>query len=133
MQPTAYFAAVVPPPPHLMFYPSKCSLQFSSSPSPRLLLDRLSLPTLTSLLSLSCVMLVPCPSCLPSLTCLRTAAMKSLRRRRILRGFSLGPGTSLHGVRVFACACLLSRGLLHAPAGLATNRAQAHCGGVVRN
>lgn len=45
------------------------------------------------------VMLAPCPSCsLPYLTCHRTAVMKILRRRRILHGFSLGPGTPLHGV-----------------------------------
>lgn len=63
------------------------------------------------------VMLAPCRCCsLPSLMCLRTAAMKSLRRRRILHGFSLGPGTPLHGVCV--CVCLLSYEPTVCPSGL---------------
>lgn len=55
-----------------------------------------SLPILSSLFCLFLVMLAPCRSCsMPSLTCLRAAVMKILRRRKILHGFSLGPGTPL--------------------------------------
>lgn len=64
------------------------------------------------------VMLAPCrSSSMPSLTCLRAAVMKTLRRRRrILHGFSLGPGTPLHGVGVcaFVCACSVTC-RLHVP------------------
>ncbi len=81
------------------------------------------------------VVLAPCRSCsMPSLTCLRTAVMKILRRRRILHGFSLGPGTPLHGVCV--CVCLLSyvsTACSSGPRRLTTNCAQAHQGRVVKN
>lgn len=81
------------------------------------------------------VMLAPCRSCsMPSLTCLRTAVMKILRRRRILHGFSLGPGTPLHGVCV--CVCLLSyvsTACSSGPRRLITNCAQTHQGRVVKN
>lgn len=60
------------------------------------------------------VMLAPCrSSSMPSLTCLRTAVMKILRRRRILQGFSLVPGTPLHGVCAHARLCVLAQSCVH--------------------
>lgn len=67
------------------------------------------IPSLTPLLSFSPILIAPSRSCsMPCLTCLRVAVMKILKRRRILHGFSLGPGTHWKhgvGVYVFVCAC----------------------------
>ena len=67
-------------------------------------------PVLHLLLLLLCPVLLcsraaPSPSSsLHSLTCLGTAVTKSLRKRRILHRFSLGPGTPLQ--RVCVCVCV---------------------------
>lgn len=80
------------------------------------------------------VMLAPCRTCsMPSLTCLRAAVMKILRRRKILHGFILGPGTLMHSVGV--CVCLLSNVSTARPSGprrLTTNCTQTRQGIVVR-
>lgn len=95
--------------------------------------------SLHSFLHSSClflVMLAPCRSCsLPYLTCLRTAVMTTLRRRRILHGFSLGPGTPLHGVCNCVCACSVMgpTACSSGPRRLTTNGAQTHQGRAVKN
>lgn len=83
------------------------------------------------------VMLAPCrSSSMPSLTCLGAAVMKTLRRRRrrrILHGFNLGPGTPLHGVGVCVCVRLLSNvtaACSSGPGRLTTNCTPTHMGTV---
>lgn len=99
------------------YHSTLSSCCFTSLLSPLAGTTSSSLVILPSLLPLFLVMLAPCRSCsMPSLTCLRTAVMKILRRRRILHGFSLGPGTPLHGVCLFVCACSVMCPL-HVPVG----------------
>lgn len=51
------------------------------------------------------ILIAPCHSCsMPCLTCLRAAVTKIQKRRRILHGFSLGPGTQW--CTVWVCMCL---------------------------
>lgn len=75
------------------------------------------------------ILIAPCHSCsMPCLTCLRAAVTKSRKRRRILHGFSLGPGT--HWCTVWVCLCLSvlaqSAACSSGSVSLTTNRAQAH-------
>lgn len=75
------------------------------------------------------ILIAPCRSCsMPCLTCLRVAVMKILKRRRILHGFSLGPGT--HWGTVWVCMCLFalaqSAAWSSGSVSLSTNGAQTH-------
>lgn len=75
------------------------------------------------------VLIAPCHSCsMPCLTCLRAAVTKIRKRRRILHGFSLGPGT--HWCTVWVCMCLSvlaqSAACSSGSVSLTTNRAQTH-------
>lgn len=75
------------------------------------------------------ILIAPCHSCsMPCLTCLRAAVTKIRKRRRILHGFSLGPGT--HWCTVWVCMCLSvlaqSAACSSGSVSLTTNRAQTH-------
>ena len=84
---------------------------------------------------LLCSRAAPSPSSsLHSLTCLGTAVTKSLRKRRILHRFSLGPGTPLQRVCVcvcvFLCECVSVRtrpSLLVCTAGSRLTVVYKHC------
>lgn len=88
------------------------SLSFWAPPSPHVRAIISFIPSLTPSCLSPPILIAPCRSCsMPCLTCLRAAVTKILKRRRILHGFSLGPGT--HWCTVWVCSRCVSLRLLN--------------------